>query len=223
MFPLLDPLPPGRHGLPPELVAASQRSRLLNGVVRAVGEKSYASTTIADITNAADVSKKTFYAYFRDKEDCFLTAYSAFADLVLATIRNAFEQSTKKRRPWIEHYRASTSAYLRVMSIDPVRTRALMFEVLAAGPNTLRTRRKIMEQFEANLREVFTFAQREDPRLPPQQPAVYQLLIGGVDEYVRDYILDDRTEQLPQLCDAIVAHVYQVFTGQQAPVATPGG
>ncbi len=76
-------LPRGTHGLDRRLVAASQSTRLLEAVGRAVADKGYAATTIDDIVRGAGVSKKTFYEHFRDKEDCFVAAYEAAADALL--------------------------------------------------------------------------------------------------------------------------------------------
>ena len=58
-------LPRGSHGLDRGVVAASQRTRLLEAVGRAVAEKGYAAATIDDIVRGAGVSKKTFYEHFR--------------------------------------------------------------------------------------------------------------------------------------------------------------
>ena len=77
-----DRLPPGRHGLPRDFVAENQRERLLNGVVEAVAEHGYNATTIGKITEAAKISRRTFYEYFEGKEDCFLAAYEMIDDHV---------------------------------------------------------------------------------------------------------------------------------------------
>ncbi len=84
-------LPRGTHGLDPSLVAASQRTRLLEATGRAVAEKGYAAATIDDIVRGAGVSKKTFYEHFSDKLDCFLAAYEAASDELLAHVRAAQE------------------------------------------------------------------------------------------------------------------------------------
>src|ERR1700710_3245039 len=81
-----DRLPAGRHGLPREFVAENQRERLLNGVVEAVAEHGYNAATIGAITAAAQISRRTFYEYFRDKEGCFLAAYEMIDDHVRASM-----------------------------------------------------------------------------------------------------------------------------------------
>src|ERR687895_339934 len=82
-------LPRGAHGLDPGVVAASQRTRLLEAVGRAVAERGYAGATIDHIVRGAGVSKKTFYEHFRDKLDCFLAAYESASDELLARLREA--------------------------------------------------------------------------------------------------------------------------------------
>src|SRR5215210_8448919 len=82
-------LPRGTHGLDPSLVAASQRTRLLEAAGRAVAEKGYGAATIDDIVRGAGVSKQTFYEHFADKLDCFLAAYEAASEELLERVREA--------------------------------------------------------------------------------------------------------------------------------------
>src|SRR5918999_736948 len=102
-------LPRGMHGLGPGVVAASQRTRLLEAVGGAVADKGYPGATIDDIVRGAGVSKKTFYDHFSDKLDCFLAAYEAASDELLARLREA--QSSPDG--WLERTRAGIVAYLR--------------------------------------------------------------------------------------------------------------
>src|SRR4051794_32391335 len=82
-------LPRGPHGLAREVVAASQRGRLIDAIAHVVAEKGYARTTVADVIERAGVSRKTFYEHFRDKETCFLAAYDTGVEVLLATMRAA--------------------------------------------------------------------------------------------------------------------------------------
>ena len=74
-------LPPGRHGLPRDFVSRNQRHRLLTAVAWSVAERGYNATTVANITKAASVSRRTFYEHFADKEACFLALVSSTSKL----------------------------------------------------------------------------------------------------------------------------------------------
>ena len=83
--------PRGRHRLPREVVARSQRDRLLEAAIRVVAEKGYAALTIGDLTGAAGVSRTTFYELFDGKEDCFLAAYDNAVDALVRRVTAAYE------------------------------------------------------------------------------------------------------------------------------------
>ena len=83
---ILTVLPRGRHAAPRPVVREAQRVRMLAAMVQAVAEKGYARVAVADVIERAGVSRKTFYEQFANKEDCFLAAYDATVDDLLATI-----------------------------------------------------------------------------------------------------------------------------------------
>ena len=91
-------LPRGTHGLDRDVVEASQRTRLLEAVGRAVAERGYAAATIDDVVRRAGVSKKTFYEHFADKQDCFLAAYEAASEELLERVREAHADARRLAR-----------------------------------------------------------------------------------------------------------------------------
>jgi AcrR family transcriptional regulator len=122
-------LPPGRHGLSRDFVAENQRERLLNGVVEAVAEHGFNETTIGKITDAAKISRRTFYEYFASKEDCFLAAY----EMIDAHVRGSMLAASAPSGPWPEQVRARLAALLDVLSRDLAVARFFLVEPLAAG------------------------------------------------------------------------------------------
>src|SRR6266704_1168530 len=84
------------------------RERLVLGMVAAVAERGYAATTITDVVRHARVSRRTFYEHFADKEACFLAAYDAVSDAVLAGIAGATSSSSG----WEERIVSAVRAYL---------------------------------------------------------------------------------------------------------------
>jgi AcrR family transcriptional regulator len=144
-------LPRGTHGLDPSLVAASQRTRLLEAVGRAVAEKGYAAATIDDIVRGAGVSKKTFYEHFSDKLECFLAAYEAASDELLAHVRAAQDGANG---PWLARTRAGIHAYLRWLAAEPALARVFLIEVAAAGPEALERRERLRDRYAERMREL---------------------------------------------------------------------
>jgi AcrR family transcriptional regulator len=144
-------LPRGTHGLDPSLVAASQRARLLEATGRAVAEKGYAAATIEDIVRGAGVSKKTFYEHFSDKLDCFLAAYEAASDELLAHVRAAEDTAAGE---WLARTRAGIHAYLRWLAAEPALARVFLIEVAAAGPEALERRERLRDRYAERMREL---------------------------------------------------------------------
>src|SRR3954466_3544394 len=68
-------LPRRAHDLSRREVEESQRWRMLEAVTDVTAKHGYADAAVADIIAAAGLSRKTFYEQFKDKEECFLTAY----------------------------------------------------------------------------------------------------------------------------------------------------
>src|SRR5262245_21318470 len=66
--------PSGIRSLPPDLVSAIQRARLLVATLRATAELGYREMSVQDVLDRAGVSRPTFYEHFENKEACFLTA-----------------------------------------------------------------------------------------------------------------------------------------------------
>jgi AcrR family transcriptional regulator len=143
-----DRLPPGRHGLPREFVAENQRERLLNGVVEAVAEHGFNATTIGKITDAAKISRRTFYEYFASKEDCFLAAY----EMVDAHVRGSMLAAATPTEPWPEQVRARLAALLEVLARDLAVARFYLTEPLAAGGEIAARYRDAMQLLAETIR-----------------------------------------------------------------------
>lgn len=87
--PLSQMLPPGRHGLPKEFVAENQLARLHQGALTVfadVGDRA----TIADVTRAARVSRRTFYDHYRKMDELrtavISRAIADFTDQIAAAL-----------------------------------------------------------------------------------------------------------------------------------------
>lgn len=195
-----DRLPPGRHGLPREFVAENQRERLLNGIVEAVAEYGYNATTIGAITAAAQISRRTFYEYFRDKEGCFLAAYEMIDDHVRASMLAAGDPAA----PWPEQVEARLAALLAVLSRDLAVARFYLTEPLAAGGEIAARYRDAMQLLAETLR-------------PPSGPAGIdvevrdQALMGGIATLIARRLNAGEAARLPELLPDLTALVLRPY------------
>ncbi len=195
-------LPRGSHGLDRGLVAASQRTRILEAVGRAVAEKGYAAATIDDIVRGAGVSKKTFYEHFSDKEDCFLASYEAAADELFARVREAQAAPGS----WLERTRAGISAYLRWLAAEPALARVFLIEVGAAGPRAAERREALRDRYTEQLAELQRDARDELPELPEPPAEIFQAVVAAVDDLVVRRIREAGAEELTEL-EPILVHL----------------
>ncbi len=191
-------LPPGRHGLPRDLIAENQRERLLNGVVEAVAEHGYNETTIGRITAAAKISRRTFYEYFPGKEECFLAAYEMIDEHVRGSVMKAADPD----EPWPEQVRERLSILLSVLSHDPDVARFYLVEPLIAGGEPAARYREAMQLLAEAVRPRQTLADMD-------VEVRDQALIGGVATLISRRLkageADRLTDLLPELTELVLA------------------
>jgi AcrR family transcriptional regulator len=166
-------LPRGTHGLDPSLVAASQRTRLLEATGRAVADKGYAAATIDDIVGGAGVSKKTFYEHFADKLDCFLAAYETASDELFEHVRAAQDAANGE---WLDRTRAGIHAYLRWLAAEPALARVFLIEIAAAGPKALERRERLRDRYAEQMREL-----QVENNVPDE---IFHAVVAGADDLV---------------------------------------
>jgi AcrR family transcriptional regulator len=200
------PLPKGRHGLSRAFIASNQRERLLDAIANVVAEKGYAATRVADITEYAGVSRKTFYEQFTDKEDCFLAAYDAITALLMD--RMARGLAAVAAASWEVQVSALLGEFLRFLAAEPAFARMCIVEVLGSGPRGLARRDAAIEAF-------FPIVDH----LPRQQPGAEQWLsqltpvfvTGGILEVVYAAIRRGETESLPDLEDDLTRLAFRSY------------
>jgi AcrR family transcriptional regulator len=188
-------LPRGSHGLHRDVVAASQRARLLEAVGRAVADRGYAAATIDDIVRGAGVSKKTFYEHFADKQECFVAAYEAAAEELLERVRDAHGTSDA----WLDRTRAGIRAYLHWLAAEPALARVFLIEVAAAGPRAAEARERMRDRYAVLMRDLQEEARADIPTLPRLPEEVFRAAVAAVDELVVRRIREATARDLPQL------------------------
>lgn len=145
-------LPPGRHGLPADLVRAHQRQRLLEAAAAALAEQGYGRLTAARVTELAGVSSRTFYQHFEDLWACLLAAYENEAGRLCSAVEGACAELPTIDR----HSRARTGigAALDFFATDPAVARLLSAEPPPQIVALAAARRDLVERLGGMLRAV---------------------------------------------------------------------
>ena len=198
-------MPRGRHGLPREAVADSQRARILAAMIAVVAARGYSETRVVDVIGAAGVSRKTFYELFDSKEDCFLAAYDILVGQVLEEAETGF--ALTPGAAWPERVESGLRAVLGHLAAHPEEARFALVEVLAAGPKALARRDAALRQFTG-----FIEAGRSESTVDlPGSTA--QTIAGGINELLYSEVLHGAAARLPARLPELVFLIVLPFLG----------
>lgn len=199
-----------RPGLPRAYVVRSQRERLREAMVRVAAAKGYEATTVADVAEFAGTSEDSFYEAFQGKEECFLEAYDAVIDVLVAHVTSAFEAAAEE--PWPERIAAMLRALVQLLSTEAEIARMAMVEVTAAGDEARERYRAALARFTPFLEEGRTYSGQHDA-LPPDTA---RFAIGGATSMIFDEVRAGRGPELPRLLPDLVFAVLMPYLGAEA-------
>lgn len=114
---------------------ATQRQRLLAGMISAANRDGYAGANVSAVIAEAGVSRPTFYDYFEDRDDCFVATVVDVHERLLGEVRDAVEKDPPQRALAV-----AIAATLAFASSQPAEARFLTKEALAGGPRALDAR-----------------------------------------------------------------------------------
>jgi AcrR family transcriptional regulator len=184
-------LPPGRHGLPRELVADSQRWRLLGAVAEELAESGHVRTTSTRVARRAGVSPATFYARYENIAACMLAAYLAAADCVCEIVARSCDEP---QIAWLRRLGDGIRQTLRFLAAEPALANLLGAEAPAGEPAIAAAREQTIDRLATLLasgRELRSEdapdlpSGTEPPRLRRLRPRIRPRLRGGLEDLPR--------------------------------------
>ena len=193
----------GPSRVPPEVVAATQRDRLFDGLARTVALKGYTAARVSDICQAAGVTRPAFYALFEGKDDAFLATYRHGIGVVLNLMESAYQQAGD----WPAGIRAALRTLLGTLASVPAFARLAIVEVDAAGPAARRERDRLLGRFDQ-----FFAAAPTQPSLPAAGELVGSI-VGGIHSTIYRYVAQDRPAELPGLLPVLTYFTLVPFLG----------
>ncbi|HXS32867.1 MAG TPA: TetR/AcrR family transcriptional regulator [Solirubrobacterales bacterium] len=142
-------LPPGPHGIPPELVERNQRERLIAAMAEVSSECGYAESTVAEISKRAGVSTASFYRQFKDRRACMLVSFEELFGRLLGEVEGACNGEMEREAK----VRAGVGTAAVLLAADPPTARLLTVEIVAVGLEGVRLQHDAIEQLATRLRE----------------------------------------------------------------------
>jgi AcrR family transcriptional regulator len=184
-------------------------------MIAEAGTKGYGSTTIADITRRARVSRDTFYEQFANKEQCLLAAYDATTRELL----NQMVAAGTSQPSYVEGIRDGVRAYLRFWSERADAARVWSLSILAAGEEALVHRERTLESFTRLFQAIAERAATEQPGLPTVPDLVARAMVVAGVELTTQYIREGRVSSLPELESDVLYLWLMVFAGHEVAAA----
>jgi AcrR family transcriptional regulator len=202
--------PSGVRKLPPDLIRAIQRERLIVAMLKAAAELGYLETNVQDVIDRAGVSRPTFYEHFSNKEDCFLAAFDTTAERLRKQIAAA---ARKGGDVWRERIRFALEALLRFATREPDTARTMVVEARAASAAAVRRRVELMDHFtnclQSEARELL-------PETSPQPTLTASGIVGGVEALLYSRLCKHKYDQLENLLPSLMYFVVLPYEGHEA-------
>jgi AcrR family transcriptional regulator len=117
--------------------SAELRERIFRAALELFAQKSFAETTVEDITTAADVGKGTFFNYFPSKDHILL----AFGEMQLQRLREAVDEARSTNLPVRQFQRSLTT----LMTKEPIRNPDVIRALLLAFLSNPEVRQAMMD------------------------------------------------------------------------------
>jgi AcrR family transcriptional regulator len=185
------------------------RYRLLEGMAHAVALNGYAATTIADIVQAACVSRRTFYEHFSTKSECLIALYEAASLAALNVLRDAIDP----QHAWQAQAEKAMAAYLACLSQNPLLMRTLFIEILGLGMEGLAARRRVNRQIADFMLNLINTGHDKGKSGRMLSDDMAMAVVGGINELILQAIEQDRVDQLEELTRPAIDLLLSVTLG----------
>ncbi|MBK5220490.1 MAG: TetR/AcrR family transcriptional regulator [Thermoleophilia bacterium] len=188
----------------------SEHERILEAMLRVVAERGYETATLAEVVEVAGVTRAEFDHRFADKEACFLQAYDAVFDVLVAHVSTAFESAASE--PWPDRVVTALRALAELMAAEAELARMAIVEVTAIGGDARVRYREALDRFVPFL-EQGREASPQGAELPADTA---RFAIGGVTSMVFAEIRADRSAELEAILPDLVFAVTMPYLGVAA-------
>jgi AcrR family transcriptional regulator/DNA-binding MarR family transcriptional regulator len=187
-------------------VSELQRSRMLSSAVAIVSEYGYGRMSVARVTGRARVSRRTFYEFFDNREDCFLTVFDDAIGRLSGLVAGAYE-----REPggWREKVRTGLAVLLVFLDEEPAVGSLLVVNALNAGPRVLERRAQVLQRLGGAL-DRGGLSSKAARGLPP---LTGEGVVGAVFSVIHTRLLAKHPGSLVELLNPLMGMIVLPYQG----------
>jgi AcrR family transcriptional regulator len=176
--------PPGGAAVKEE---TSFRERLILAMAESVRARGFRETTIADVVRHARTSRRTFYAEFASREEC----YAAMLERMNEALRGQIAAAVDPAAPWQAQVRQAVLAYVDNSACEPELTVSWIRELPALGMLGRQVQRHAMDALAVQLIELAGSARFREAGTVPMTYPLAIILLGGIRELTAAIVEDD--------------------------------
>lgn len=164
----------------------SFRERLIGGLAASIQERGFRDTKIADIVRHARTSRRTFYAEFASREECYVALLEAMNEALRERIAAAVDPAA----PWEAQVRQAVVAYVETVASEPAVTVSWIRELPALGALGRQVQRRAMDVLAGLLFELAAGEQFRRAGTTAMTRPLAIVLLGGIRELTATIVED---------------------------------
>jgi AcrR family transcriptional regulator len=201
--------------LPHDIVAPSERERLIEAMALSCAERGYAATSVEEVIARAGVSRRGFEENFTDKAECGTAAVNQILADITAAASIAYSPEYSE---W-EKILRGVRALLELMAARPSFASLAQIEARQGmGPEAY-------ELYTAGIRVLGAMLDRLQANAMagvPRPPSAIRGAIGGAEALIRRELLAGRPERLPELLPDVIYGMLAPYLDQQEALRYAG-
>jgi AcrR family transcriptional regulator len=198
-----------------EIVAPSERDRLIEAMALTCAERGYAAASVEEVTQRAGVDRQSFEENFADEAECGIAAVNQILADITAAASIAYSPEYSEWEKILRGVRALLelmAARPSFAGLDLIEARQGMgpeaYELYTAG---IRVLAAMLDRLQANALVGVA-----------RPPSAIRGAIGGAEALIRRELLAGRPERLPELLPDIIYGMLAPYLDQQEALRYAG-
>ncbi len=187
--------------------ASESAHRLGDVLLRTVGELGYHQTTIGDVLERSGEPSARFYRHFSGKEECFVSAYERAA----GDLTERMLAAGRSGETWCQGLTRALSELLDFVATEPLVAAALIVEVM-----TVKSATDAHDEKLSLLASAIDSARGEPDARTSIPFRVGPLMVGGVEGYLRQMLIQGEAERAPDVLAGFVYLFVLHYFGEEA-------